>query len=684
MQKTAAPETFTQAGTTITYSYLVTNAGNVTLTSIGVTDPMPKLSTVSCPDTSLAPNISETCTATYTTTQTDVDNGQLQNTGTATGTAPGGGTVSDSSSATVPAVQTVAIGLTKTPDQATFDAAGTLITYTLIATNTGNVTLHGITVTDAMTGLTGPDCPTLTPDTTLAPSQSLTCTATYSTTQADLDGTGVVNTAIAEASSPQGTNTSDTATATVSPVQDPAISLVKTANPPDFSTAGTVITYRYELTNSGNVTLTSVGVTDLMVGLSTITCPSSTLAPAASETCTATYTTTNADVQAGHITNTATGSGTPPTGPPVETDPAALTLLAAEISLVKSADTTFYDQPGQAVIYSYMVTNTGTATLTDVAVTDPMPGLSAITCPDTTLAPNATMTCTATYTTTAADVQHGSITNVGTASGTPSANGVVGPPVTATSTVTIPGPKPAISLVKTASISSFSAPGTKVTYTYKVTNTGNVPLTSVTVTDPMPGLSALDCNGVTTLNPGASATCTATYSTTQSNVDAGKITNTGTASGDPPSGPAVTSDSTVTVAAAQKPGLSLTKTASLSNFATAGTPITYRYHVTNTGNVTVTALTVTDAMAGLSAISCPVTTLAPGASVTCTATYTTTTQDLANGKITNTATASGKDPAGTVTSTASSVTIPDVPGPNPPPPPAPESPVTPAPVPVTG
>ena len=43
-------------------------------------------------------------------------------------------------------------------------------------------------------------------------------------------------------------------------------------------------------------------------------------------------------------------------------------------------------------------------TLTSVTVTDPMSGLSKISCPAPTLAPGATETCTATYTTTQADV----------------------------------------------------------------------------------------------------------------------------------------------------------------------------------------------------------------------------------------------------------------------------------------
>ena len=90
MVKSADVTSFSAPDTPITYSYLVTNTGNVTLTSIGVTDPMPGLSAVSCPDPTLAPAAAETCTATYTTTQADVDAGGITNTGTATGTPPAG------------------------------------------------------------------------------------------------------------------------------------------------------------------------------------------------------------------------------------------------------------------------------------------------------------------------------------------------------------------------------------------------------------------------------------------------------------------------------------------------------------------------------------------------------------------------------------------------------------------
>ncbi|MEZ5191696.1 MAG: hypothetical protein R2734_03705 [Nocardioides sp.] len=74
------------------------------------------------------------------------------------------------------------------------------------------------------------------------------------------------------------------------------------------------------MTNTGNTTLTGVTVNDPKVG--TVTCPVTTLAPGASTTCTATYTITQADVDAGQVVNTATTTGTPPAGltPPTATD----------------------------------------------------------------------------------------------------------------------------------------------------------------------------------------------------------------------------------------------------------------------------------------------------------------------------------------------------------------------------
>jgi len=90
--------------------------------------------------------------------------------------------------------------------------------------------------------------------------------------------------------------------------------------------------------------------------------------------------------------------------------------------------------------------------------------------------------------------------------------------------------------------------------------------------------------------------------------------------------------------------LTLTKTADPSTFTAPGQIITYTYTVKNAGNLTVTSISVTDdKIAG--AVPCTPSTLAPGASATCTASYTITPADVTNGSVVNTAKATGKDPA---------------------------------------
>src|SRR5204862_4808618 len=87
-----------------------------------------------------------------------------------------------------------------------------------------------------------------------------------------------------------------------------------------------------------------------------------------------------------------------------------------------------------------------------------------------------------------------------------------------------------------ATASTASAVGDLLTYTFSVTNTGNVTITGISVSDPLlPGLSCT----VASLAPSATSSCTATgnvYTVTQANVDAGQVVNTATASGTPESG----------------------------------------------------------------------------------------------------------------------------------------------------
>ena len=137
----------------------------------------------------------------------------------------------------------------------------------------------------------------------LAPGASITCTATHTITQADLDAGSVTNTASAS----NGTTTSPTVSRTVTAVQTKALTLVKSASPADLLRGRGVISYSYLVTNTGNVTLS--GPFTVADNKATTSCPATaTLAPRASITCTATHTITQADLDAGSVTNTASAT----------------------------------------------------------------------------------------------------------------------------------------------------------------------------------------------------------------------------------------------------------------------------------------------------------------------------------------------------------------------------------------
>jgi len=104
------------------------------------------------------------------------------------------------------------------------------------------------------------------------------------------------------------------------------------------------------------------------------------------------------------------------------------------------------------------------------------------------------------------------------------------------------GAGPMIEVTKEASHSPVIV-GTAVTYTYRITNSGNVVLNSLTASDDKLGTISLP---VTTLFPNASTIATVTYVVSKTDLP-GPLTNTVTVTGTPLIGPAVTATATETV-----------------------------------------------------------------------------------------------------------------------------------------
>jgi hypothetical protein len=256
----------------------------------------------------------------------------------------------------------------------------------------------------------------------------------------------------------------------------------------------------------------------------------------------------------------------------------------------------------QTIIYTYTITNTSSASTDPVTITsvldDKLGDLTATAVATNggnpiVLAPNASFTFTSSTT---APVQNAgaSFTNLVTASG----HDDEGDSTTAQASATInyTDVAPAITVSKTASVTSVSEGGVgsqSVTYTYTIKNTSSASTDPVTITsvvdDKLGDLTsaALAANGGNpiVLAPGASFMFT--FSTTAPVQNAGtSFTNIVTASGQDDEGDGTSASASATVTYTDvKPSIAISKSASPTSVregGVGGDQVTYTYHVTNT------------------------------------------------------------------------------------------------------
>ncbi|MEO7979222.1 gliding motility-associated C-terminal domain-containing protein, partial [Flavobacterium sp.] len=95
---------------------------------------------------------------------------------------------------------------------------------------------------------------------------------------------------------------------------------------------------------------------------------------------------------------------------------------------------------------------------------------------------------------------------------------------------------PAIAIIKTATFndeddSGYANAGETITYNFKVTNTGNVPLFGVIVTDNLPGVAVSGQAINLAVNESDSTTFTALYTISQNDINKGSVSNQAVAAG---------------------------------------------------------------------------------------------------------------------------------------------------------
>ena len=358
------------------------------------------------------------------------------------------------------------------------------------------------------------------------PGATVSTTARYTVTEADILAGGFTNTATVSFEGGKDFEGND-----VVVVDDPethlTVNKVTTSQPFEGNayTLDETITYEVTVTNDGNLTVEGVTVTDELAGAILADGESAevgTLAPGESATLHYSYTVTEADVLAGKVMNvaTATGTSTNPDDPEVPVDPGTTedpvetprpSLFASKTASDPADGKAF--QLGEKIAYTVEVINNGNVTITGIVVSDKLEGATldeGQTDEAITLAPGESATLRYSYTVTEADLVAGNVTNVATATGTdPEGNPVE---TEATTTVTteeaVSSLDVAKAIVSTPADGKAYAEGETVKFEVAVTNIGNQTLKNVKVVDKLEGavLAQGESDLIESLAPGASAT----------------------------------------------------------------------------------------------------------------------------------------------------------------------------------
>ena len=551
------------------------------------------------------------------------------------------------------------------------------IKYTITVTNTGNLTATDIEVTDSLSTNEGKVIGTIA---SLAPGEPKTFNFTYTVTEQDILNGKVLNEATAKGKTPddktpEGKDEQKDDTDDI----DTTLEVIKTSNkqPGETAKLGEKIEYTITVTNKGNVSYTNVKVDDELTGLHETIAK---LGVGESKKFTTEWTVTEDDILNGKVLNVATAKGDDVPDPKDPENPktpegegekkddtegknSELKVVKETTSEPKNGKTYAL---GEEIKYTITVTNTGNLTATDIEVTDSLStNEGKVIGTIASLAPDESKTFNFTYTVTEDDILNGKVLNVATAKGkTPDPDGKdpEGGGSTEDETDDI---DTTLEVVKTSNKQPGETAklGEKIEYTITVTNKGNVSYTNVKVDDELTGLHET----IAKLGVGESKKFTTEWTVTEDDILNGKVLNVATAKGDKvpdpkdpenpktPEGEGKKEDDTEEKQSSFNVEKTLTNLPEKGYF-TLGETAEFNITVENTGNLTLTDLTVTEQLSGakyaesnaytVNGADAIIAELKPGEQVVIKASYTITEDDLGNKDLKNVVTGKGKGPDG--------------------------------------
>ena len=539
-----------------------------------------------------------TATATYKITETDIANGSFVNT---VKVEFEGGKPFENTDTVITIEPVRSYTLTKKSSEGNHEngmfKAGETIHYTLTVTNTGNQTLENVEITDTLnaagtiSNIQGADSKqdgkvTIFTISSLASKAEATITYDYVVQEAD-KGNTISNAAVGTPANPEDPDGEKPGDNTDNPVENPKLEVRKdivsitAADGTQKDKAGKadlndIITYNVTVTNTGNMKLTNVKITDSLEGIQLAEGQSfdlGILEAGEAKTVTYTYQVKESDLGKS-ILNTATATGKVPEDPEDAPKPEGKDEKEVptedsvrKYTIIKTASASTHEngmfKAGETIHYTLTVTNTGNQTLENVEITDTLNAAGTISniqgadskqdgkvtiLTISSLAPKAEATITYDYVVQEAD-KGNTISNA--AVGTP-ANPEDPDGEKPGDNTDNPVENPKLEVRKDI-VSITAADGTQkdkagkadlndiITYNVTVTNTGNMKLTNVKITDSLEGIQLAEGQSfdLGILEAGEAKTVTYTYQVKES--DLGKsILNTATATGDVPEDPADT------------------------------------------------------------------------------------------------------------------------------------------------
>ena len=652
------------AGDELTYTFTVINTGRSTLFNIIIGDNDIDFEAPCSGGLVGTLDAGETvdCNGTYTLTQDDIDAGSYSNTAVLSAL-----TGTDATRPISAISNTVTATFLNVAEPFIFTKEGTFldnlngdnktqvgegIEYLFIVENNGTQTIHISTITDFDPRVVlRADCQ----DIDLDPGETRVCEGRYTVRLVDANNEFKFNEATASytlGDSASPSTLSATATVILPPGQLIDFEKSTTYDPESGAEVGDTIVFVFKVTNAGSQSIVNASIVDL--DLSSSDCLDFDLDPGQNPyICYGEYSLTQADVDAGFVTNTADVVGK-------EGSDVVDTILASDsisVFLSTASDVTFLIDcslasetdvaAGETLTITYEFSSTGSTTLSDVNISDTLIG-SACSFPGNYTAADGVQTCQESYTLTQDDVDNEQVLNLATFS---AQSGFSDDPefITATATCT----KGFTGRSDLTFTKACRAPpcdgayfaGNPIEYEMTITNNGTLTIFQGDVADPDAVVTACLFQG---LAPGETHTCNAIHYVTQEEIDAGSYMNTATAT--TYFGRAmhvVTQPSSLTVVFDAQYSAMIVKTGFVSDkgdgSADAGDEIQYAITVTANGTHTITG-TLTDTL--LSEIACPggapspspaPVSVSPGSPVICTGTYILQQSDVDNGVVENVA-----------------------------------------------